>query len=270
MRDEKYRKSRAINQSSLKELQKSSRRFESQYVLGDGQNAETDAMVFGTLYHTMMLQPHLVDDMFVVIPEDALASNGHRRGKKYDEFLESNKDKYCITSEDFEKAKLLSQRTNNHPFMQLVNSWRWRVEEAIYWTDPQTEVECKAIPDIVCKDDWIVDLKTTKDLTGFVFDRDGYTSKSIVDFDYHLQAAFYLRGTSIYYERPFSRYALVVAETSLPFRVYAMELSPAALFAGEAKLQKLLAEYAWRSRENDWSEDGERALLQVDIPAWAK
>jgi hypothetical protein len=61
----------------------------------------------------------------------------------------------------------------------------------------------------------------------------------------------------------------LVVETEEPYRVYAMELKAEAITAGEVKMQRLLAEYVRRMQTGDWSEEGERSLLQVGVPAWA-
>jgi hypothetical protein len=62
---------------------------------------------------------------------------------------------------------------------------------------------------------------------------------------------------------------LLVVETQLPHRVYAIELNQAAIFAGEGTMIRLLREYKQRIESNDWSEEGENNLLQVGLPSWA-
>jgi len=162
----------------------------------------------------------------------------------------------------------ISKKVWSHPFYEFIFDKIERVEVPITWTDPIEPVRCKGIPDIVAGE-WIIDLKTTKSLTGFLQGGEQLVSKTIADLGYHLQAAFYLRGASLHYGDPKTRFAFLVVETEEPYRVYAMELKSEAITAGEVKMQRLLAEYVRRMQTGDWSEEGEKSLLQVGVPAWA-
>ncbi len=264
-----YENLRAVSQSELKVLQRSPRRYEAQYITKTLQIEPSDAMEFGSLVHTMTLQPHLVNEQYVSIPSDVLTSNGQRRGKAWEQFVSDNHDKTPVRESDFRRASTIAESVWQHPFFQLASEWVEHVEKPIAWIDPDAEVACKGIPDIVCSNEWIIDLKTTNDLTGFLQGQDVLTSSKIAEFGYHIQAAFYLRGATQFYDSPKTRFALLVVETQLPHRVYAIELNQAAIFAGEGTMVRLLREYKLRTESNDWSEEGENNLLQVGLPSWA-
>lgn len=266
---ESYSSDPSVSQSQLKELAKSPRRYEAIYITKTIHVEPSDAMEFGTLVHGMTLQPHLIDDQVVVIPPDVLTSNGQRRGKAWDAFAEANNHKLIVRQADYDRARRIAEKVWDHPFYKLVFEWQQYVEVPIKWVDPTVEVACKGIPDIVCSNEWIIDIKTTGDLTGFTQGRDALVSRTIAEFGYHIQAAFYLTGASECYNERKTRFALIVVETKEPYRVYAMEINQAAIAAGEGEMVRLLQEYKRRLAENDWSEEGERCLLQVGIPVWA-
>lgn len=266
---ENYSDDQSVSQSQLKELAKSPRRYQAIYIAKTIHVEPSDAMEFGTLVHGMTLQPHLIDDQVVVIPPDVLTSNGQRRGKAWDAFAEENSHKLIVRQTDYDRARQIAEKVWDHPFYKLVFEWQQYVEVPIKWVDPTVEVACKGIPDIVCSNEWIIDIKTTGDLTGFTQGRDALVSRTIAEFGYHIQAAFYLTGASEFYNERKTRFALIVVETKEPYRVYAMEINQAAIAAGEGEMVRLLQEYKRRLAENDWSEEGERCLLQVGIPAWA-
>lgn len=268
MRTNDYENDSAVSQSQLKTLEESPRRFEALYITKTLSKQTTDAMEFGTLVHGLTLQPSVVESEIAVIPDSALTSNGQRRGKAWDTFCEATEGKLRVFKEDYDRAFTIAKKVWSHPFFEFSFPNINYTEVPIRWTDPVESVSCKAIPDIVAEE-WIVDLKTTRSLTGFLQGRDQLVSKTIADFNYHLQAAFYLRGASLHYGDPKTRFAFLVVETEEPYRVYAMELRPEAITAGDIKMQRLLAEYVRRMQTNDWSEDGEKSLLQVGIPAWA-
>jgi hypothetical protein len=268
MRTADYENDSAVSQSQLKLLDESPRKYEATYITRTLSKAPTDAMEFGTLVHGLTLQPSVIAIEIAVIPDSALTSNGQRRGKAWDAFCEATEGKLRVLQQDYDRALAISKKVWSHPFYEFIFDRIERVEVPIIWTDPIEPVSCKGIPDIVAEE-WVIDLKTTKSLTGFLQGRDELVSKTIADFGYHLQAAFYLRGASLYYGDQKTRFAFLVVETEEPYRVYAMELKAEAITAGEVKMQRLLAEYVRRMQTGDWSEEGERSLLQVGIPAWA-
>jgi|694.fasta_scaffold89996_6 hypothetical protein len=268
MRTADYENDSAVSQSQLKILEESPRKYEAIYITRTLSRPPTDAMEFGTLVHGLTLQPSVVASEIAVIPDSALTSNGQRRGKAWDAFCEATEGKLRVFQQDYDRALTISKKVWSHPFYEFIFDRIERVEVPIIWTDPIEPVSCKGIPDIVAEE-WVIDLKTTKSLTGFLQGGEQLVSKQIADFGYHLQAAFYLRGASLFYGDPKTRFAFLVVETEEPYRVYAMELKAEAITAGEVKMQRLLAEYVRRMQTGDWSEEGEKSLLQVGIPAWA-
>jgi hypothetical protein len=268
MRTADYENDSAVSQSQLKILEESPRKYEAIYITRTLSRPPTDAMEFGTLVHGLTLQPSVVASEIAVIPDSALTSNGQRRGKAWDAFCEATEGKLRVLQQDYDRALAISKKVWSHPFYEFIFDRIERVEVPIIWTDPIEPVSCKGIPDIVAEE-WVIDLKTTKSLTGFLQGGEQLVSKQIADFGYHLQAAFYLRGASLFYGDPKTRFAFLVVETEEPYRVYAMELKAEAITAGEVKMQRLLAEYVRRMQTGDWSEEGEKSLLQVGIPAWA-
>lgn len=268
MQSRDYQQNPAISQSQLKLLGESPRKYEASYITQTLSRPVSDSMEFGTLVHGLTLQPSVVASEIAVIPDSALTSNGQRRGKAWDTFCEATEGKLRVFQEDYDRALAISKKVWSHPFYRFIFDRIDKVEVPIYWTDPIEPVSCKGIPDIVAAE-WIIDLKTTKSLTGFLQGRDELVSKTIADLGYHLQAAFYLRGASIAYGYPKTRFAFLVVETEEPYRVYAMELKPEAITAGEVKMQRLLADYVRRMQTGDWSEEGENSLLQVGVPSWA-
>ena len=268
MQSKDYQNHPGISQSQLKLLDESPRKYEASYITRTLSRSPTDAMGFGTLVHGLTLQPSVVSSEIAVIPDSALTSNGQRRGKAWDAFCEATEGKLRVFQEDYDRALTIAQKVWSHPFYKFIFEKIEQVEVPIYWTDPIEPVSCKGIPDIVAGE-WIIDLKTTRSLTGFLQGGEHLVSKQIAEMGYHLQAAFYLRGASIHYGDPKTRFAFLVVETEEPYRVYAIELKPEAITAGEVKMQRLLAEYVRRMQTGDWSEEGENSLLQVGVPSWA-
>jgi exodeoxyribonuclease VIII len=258
-----------ISQSMLKTLEESPRKYEAMYVTRTFCEEPTDAMDFGSLVHGLTLQPSQVADSIALIPESALTSNGQRRGKAWDAFCEDTPGKLRVFREDYNRALMVARKIHLHPFWRAMYPHCLYVENEIYWCDPESGVYCKGIPDIICDHDWSIDVKTTNSLSSFIQRGERYTSKAVLDFGYHKQGAFYLKGASLHYGVPKTRFALLVAETNPPYRVFAMELTRDTLEIGECRMQWLLNDLRRRIDQQDWSEEGEACLLQVGLPTWA-
>lgn len=255
-----YRESTRVSQTQLRTLARSPRLFEAMYITGEMVLEASSAMKFGTMVHSAILEPELFRETYVAIPESALASNGHRRGKAWEQFVDDSAaaGKIPISSAESKAIEKISFRVAEMPEVQLLlESSRGcdRVERPIYWDEDRFGVGMKGIPDVVCETKWIVDLKTTSDFEGFFWQ----FRKQL----YGIQAAAYIRGASKNYLGEFSQFAFLVIETVEPFRVRCCYLPESMLYEGHVRLDMLLFDYARRLQTGDWSEDGEFELCPL-------
>jgi len=282
MQPKLYRDTKAISQSLLKEVARSPRKFEAMYLLGTMEWKQSDAMDLGSLVDMMLLTPKEVGEAFVEIPVDVLTSNGQKRGKKWDEFEAANEGKTLMKAEQFQLAAELVERVKKHPLWVAIEKDGYIPQRELYWEDAGTKLPCKALVDIFPKKgdaDWIVDLKTTESMDDFesenyqlfvTIENGGVVeSKSVANFGYHVQAAFYLSGASRVMERPFRKFFLLVVETKPPHRVKAFRLADEAVLLGQSFIDKAFEGLADRLVSGDWSERGENGVLTITCPAWA-
>ena len=152
----------------------------------------TDAMVFGTLVHCLILEPDLFEQRYFVIDDaEQIAIIGGakpRATNAYKEWfkVESSKAEGRIIVEpaDYTAAKIMAMtvRTNRAAAMQLKKVTE--KEKSIEW-----ELKNFKFRGIIDGDgEIVIDLKTCADASPRKFQR------SIVEMDYHIQAALYLKG----------------------------------------------------------------------------
>ena len=77
---------------------------------------------------------------------------------------------------------------NQHPLIKNLIEQKGTIETTLVWKDTFTGLNCKAKFDKLIHDDFIIDLKTTKDACKHHFSKDFKT------YNYAIQAAFYLDG----------------------------------------------------------------------------
>lgn len=101
--NEHYHALPGISGSNLKLLNESNRHLDNKHLF----NAESDALVFGTLLHTMVLEPHDVEKNYVVMPKFDLRTNAGKQDKN--QFITDNIQKTIIGKDDFENAKRMAE-----------------------------------------------------------------------------------------------------------------------------------------------------------------
>lgn len=148
----------------------------------------TPALLFGQVVHKLLLQPEDFDNDFVVAPKV------NRRtivGKEvWEAFVEGAAGKTVVDLETYEQAVLMASSAITNPLvMDLLNGEH---EAEFFWTDPDTDVECKCRLDAWFRDEKgipvIVDYKTTTDASYRSF------LKDVVNYGYYFQAAMYSEG----------------------------------------------------------------------------
>ena len=283
MQPKKYRETRAVSQSLLKDA-RSPRKFEAKYITGTMERESTQAMDLGSLVDCMLLTPSEVSEYFVQIPDDVLTSNGQKRGKKWEAFEAEHKDKTLMKRLDFVLAATLCQRVKDHPIWQNIAAVGFETQKEVYWTDPASQLPCKALVDIFPTSPdarWLIDLKTTGDMDDFEGEHNHLfatgddeeaaivRSPSVYRYGYHVQSAFYSGGCSVAFERQFTLFILLVVETQAPFRVKTFRIGDDAILAGQAFIDRAMAALSDRMLRGDWSEPGEKELLEISLPKWA-
>lgn len=282
MQPKKYRETKALSQSLLKEA-RSPRKFEAMYITGTMEREPTQAMDLGSLVDCMLLTPGELSDYFIQIPDEVLTSNGQKRGKKWEAFEAEHPEKTLMKRVEFVLAATLVQKVKSHPIWPRIVEAGFETQKEVYWIDAASQFPAKALIDIFPTDpskQWLIDLKTTADMDAFEGEHNHLfaseldeqcvvRSKAVYNFGYHTQGAWYLGGASRAFERVFTTFILLVVETSPPYRVKTFRIGDDALLAGQAFIDQATQALAARMIANDWSEPGENEIVEISLPPWA-
>jgi exodeoxyribonuclease VIII len=254
MPDEIYHSSDGVSVSQLKHMAVSPAHY--QHNLNNPMEA-TPAMQFGTLFHKMNLEPDTFSLRVAVAP---VCDRRNKAGKEaWEAFVNSSIGKFQVTESDYNLAKEMTESISQYSKATELLSCDGMNEKAIFSHDIDTGLLKRGKLDRIIEGVGIVDLKTTTDASpSFI--------KSVINKDYHMQAAYYLdlcKEQDI--EAP-SFFFLAVEKTA-PYGVGVYELDPDLIDIGRRKYKELLYKLAECKERNKWSGYADETVL-LRTPKW--
>jgi hypothetical protein len=235
-------------------------------------------MVFGSLVDTMILEPDLYEERFVVQPSTYKTEKTKGRGaNKVTETIEkpwnlnSNTCKSIKAELEASGKQVISQ--NEHDSAKLMRAAILENAEAavpvvegkkqvsIVWDDEKTGIRCKGRFDIL-NEETIDDLKTARDASPNAFSRD------IGSMLYHVQGAAYTDGYKTLTGNELG-FRFIVVETSMETRkpmVALYELDNISMISGLMMFRRALQRVKhWRERGIDGYS---RFFEPIQAPGW--
>jgi hypothetical protein len=256
--DAEYHGLTALSASGAKLILKSAAHFQASKLIPQ---EPTEAMEHGTLFHALTLFPDSEP------PYSVKRLNWTtKEGKAEKENLEKKKLPIIDAATE---TRLVNMRdaVHKHPTAgKLVRDIK-HAEYGLTWRDAEFNIPLKAkidgwiTADMLRENCIIVDLKTTKDASP-----DGF-ARSIVNFGYHIQAAFYCEAIQLHTDKP-AAFFFVAVESQPPHNVMVYELDPFALQAGAAGMRRAKKLYAECLRTGIWPGYGD-GIHTLALPSWA-
>ena len=219
---------------------------------------QTDAMWWGEVVHTAVLEPELWDSTIAVPPHSF--DRRTKAGKELAaEFERESAGKIVLAPEDADQVRRMADAVRKHPAAGFLLELPGRREASYTWTDPATGLECKTRPDWHSGDRRIVvDVKTTRDASRVEF------AKSIANLDYHVQAAWNQDAIGA------EQFITIAVENVRPFAVAVYPASGGMIAAGQRRIEAamtLLAE-CWKSGR--WPGYGDLVQEPIELPGWCR
>lgn len=244
MSNEEYHASPEFSSSQLKDILRSSAHFYSNNILKENERESKKHFDFGTLAHTLFLEPEQFENEFVVGPKfDRRTKEGKAEAAAWEA---ANQGKIIIDQEMLEGATRIAENLRSLSSYEIMQNNPGMAEASIFYTDPIYGLNLRVRPDyhIIPCDEFpnglIMDVKTSTDARQFKF------SKSCADFGYDISAAMYREGFQQYYKtEEMPEFFFLVAESTAPFNAKQYRASSLFLSIGEHRYNKakeLLAE----------------------------
>lgn len=219
----------------------------------------TEAMKLGTLVHTAVLEPdRFADEVVVGQKFDRRTTAGKLAAA---EFEAQHAGKDVLDVETYDSLHAIRAAVYAHPAAAKALSDIANVEASMFWTDPDTGIECRCRPDAFRTNDVIVDLKTTKDASPYGF------AKSIFNYRYFVQAPFYMDGFRAATGREPKGFVFIAVETEPPHLVAVYVLNEIDLIRGRATYKQDLSTLKRCLELDEWPGYPE-AVQELRLPKW--
>lgn len=233
----------------------------------DGPKSDTEAMAFGRLVHTSVLEYDQLEARFVVKPADLGKGTGGR--KKAAEWKEQNKDRTIINADQAAAGNEMNRSVCDNPkFMNMLKAGH--PELAAYAVDPVSGVLLKAKGDLVVfEKGLIIDVKTCTDARPEQF------SRKINEFGYHIQAAYYLDIFTLATGIEFNHFVMMAMEyqgradaPKGPFDSRLFFLQPESIEKGRSIYREYLQPFSEDLAKDQWT-GYPKDIEPLNIPKWA-
>jgi exodeoxyribonuclease VIII len=228
--NEDYHASMALSSSNLKDMLISPYHY---WYKKNALHKTTPALLFGTLLHTMLLEPHLFDKEYFVMEKPKRVS---KIGKAlYSELDIERGTRIWITPEDHSQAQMMIGSLMSNKMVKSMLE-RSEVEQSLFFKDKQTGVDCKVRADAISlKDGIVLDLKSTA-----ISANEEDFKYTVRKYKYDLSANLYLEGFESYCGEPLKFIWLVVEKTP-PFSMGLYMMSPEVRHRGQKQCREALA-----------------------------
>ncbi|MCK5610929.1 PD-(D/E)XK nuclease-like domain-containing protein [Candidatus Pacearchaeota archaeon] len=230
--------------------------------------SEADHFVFGRAFHTLTLEGAVAfNKEFAVSPDPPCPADrkpkGWRNTTEYKtiitRFKGQNLDKPIISLSHYKDLKGMDASLKSHPLAKkfLENGIP---EQTVIWIDEDTGLRCKCRPDWIPAgdNDTLVDAKSTKNASHHSFKR------SMWDYGYDRQGAFYLDGYNAATGSEFDAFAFAAVEKTAPYRTGTYILGEETPSNAREEYKKLLHQVKhcmetgyWPAYSPDWQEQVE-------------
>lgn len=195
---------------------------------------ETPALLFGRAVHSYVLEGATAFFQEFSIPPSV--DRRTKEGKEiWSKFQLANSDKALIAEEDFVTITEMDIAVKSHPFAKELLA-EGISEQTVIWADEETGILCKCRTDRTPSGNKmvLVDLKSTGDASEYAF------GKSVLNYGYARQAAFYTEGVSKVTGQKFDAFCFIAVESEPPYRTEVYVLDAEYLSWGWTQVHRLL------------------------------
>lgn len=280
--NEEYHASPGISRSAIMDFRKTPAHYWHKHVNPNYvKPTPTPAMVLGDAFHVSLLEPEKFEEKFIVKESNKIVlgklpllrdvgRDAYEEAKQKQEalrvekekldkqFEENSIDKIVINEDDYKKIIMMKHEILLNPTnKELIQDAQY--EKSIFWIDPDTQLLCKARPDI-WHNKFIVDLKTTVSAAENDFMR------SIYNYGYHIQFGMIQEALKHVLNIEMKNFLFLPQEKEEPFLSAVYQLDEAAIEQGVNEFKHSLQEIKRCYENNNFP--GYQTKM-ISLPAWS-
>ena len=255
---DEYHAREEYSNSKLSCFAKSPRRYHAQFIAKTIPPPAGKALDMGTVGHAAILEPHIIGTTCVRIPKEVLNADGHKRGKAWLEYQEAMGDTILLSDADYADVLGMFEAVYSNEYAASFLRSPGFPEANIIWE--AEGAACRSRVDRLLPD-YVVDIKTTRDASPRAFER------SIAEYRYHQQAAFYLDAAK-HHDGKERKFIFIAVESTAPYRVGVHQIASGSVAAGRATYLDCIKQIQQRTRTGEWNDWFERRINMVSLPTW--
>lgn len=260
MTEIEYRNVDAVSRSELWHIRESPEKF-----IYHVKNPEqpTPALLFGQLFHMVLLEPEKVEDSYAIAPEVDRRTKAGREA--FAEFQKVAKGRTLITADMLAQAEAMRDSVMANGYARKL--LKGEHELPLFWTDKLTGEQCKCRLDCLCevKDKLIVvDVKTADSAENGAF------AKASVNHGYDFQAAMYSEGVNAVYGK-IPIFVFIVVEKKPPYAVNIFQADELFCQRGYDVFRELIGIYSDCKKTGNWYGylGAFNQINTLSLPPWA-
>jgi hypothetical protein len=253
--DLEYREHEAISRSQLCDLLRSPLHYWARNVDPDRIVTPSDspALRFGTAVHMAVLEEERFDRTYFEGPQVSRSTKAWKDAAK-------DCPGTLLPADEFRAIQGIVASIKRHPSASKALYGPEGVNEATFIAGG---LKCRA--DRVTKAGVLVDLKTTIDASAGAF------AKSVANFNYHIQAAYYMRVVEMATGHRPRGFSFVAVEKSPPYACQVFFASSTMIAEGESRVDEMLGLLEGMRQEHGdkpWPSYSDEPTI-LDLPRWA-
>jgi len=253
--NEEYHARDGVSASQLKLLEESPIHFENRHLF----KWSSASFSLGSLVHKMILEPETLHDEY--IKEDFEGADLNKNSKTYKDakalFMDEAEGKEVVAADVWAVAERMAENVLAIAGGLLQNGV---AEQSFFIDDDLYGITRKCRPDYYREDIGVViDVKTTRDSKDYEF------SKSIHEYGYHRQAAWYLDTLTLAGLKA-ERFLFIMVDSANGHMVRVREIDMESIIKGREEIMDMLDGY------REYKESGEDGVpvKAISLPEWAK
>ena len=217
----------------------------------------TRAMEIGTAIHTAILEPERFAREYMLLKEVT-----DRRSSEYKQAVKVYGSEYVLTASEADKVAGMQESVYANPHARkLLESDGWS-EMSGFAEDPETGILCRHRADRLTADGVMLDVKKTQDARSWPF------SKSIDNYRYHVQAAFYADQYEWIIGDRLDAFMFLAIEEEMPHGVKLYRLDEETLRQGRLEYRENLNTYAQCKERGEWPTYELDGPELIGLPSW--
>ena len=245
MSNRAYHTTDALSKSDLDLFAKSPAHYKKK------EKTTTDAMIFGSAFHTYVLEKDLFEPAYRI-------TEGTKTSKLKAQAEADGVELLSLT--ELETIKAMADSINSHTIASKLLE-DGESEQSIFWDHPVYNFGCKCRPDKLNDNlKLIIDLKSTQDA-----DLDSI-SKSIANYNYHRQDYHYTTGVNTILTDEY-QFIFIFVEKKQPYGVNVVTLDYHAKEAAKAEVEELYSRFNDCLEADSWP-SYEPIVSVISLPVW--